>query len=147
MNPIRLDPGHPVVAFNQDQITSILRIVADESARASFEMLNSVVQRASMLNLSSNKPTASRARARSSSGPDTDTDISGSVTTYGPRELDSSPGIVSDAESQRDLNQASLYLLPQSSLAWDARTRRLTRDLQLGQAQGAKPWPPSKRRL
>ena len=49
-NPICLDPGHPVAAFNQEQITSILRIVADESARASFEMLNSVVQRASRLN-------------------------------------------------------------------------------------------------
>ena len=109
VNPICLDPGHPVVAFNQDQITSILRIVADESARASFEMINSVVQRASKLNLSSNKPTATRARARSSSGPDTDTDISGYVTTYGPRELDCSPGIVSDAESQRDL-QSSISL-------------------------------------
>ena len=107
VSPICLDPGHPVVAFNQDQITSILRIVGDESARASFEMLNSIVERASKLNLGSSKPTTSRARPRSSSGPETDTDIScGSVTTYCPRELDSSPGITSDAESRQDLRSS-----------------------------------------
>ena len=52
-NPICLYLGHPTVAFNQDQISSILRIVADDGARASFEMLNSVVQRASQLKLRS----------------------------------------------------------------------------------------------
>ena len=51
--PICLDPGHPVIALNQEQITSILRIVADGSARASFEILNIVVERASKLNLGS----------------------------------------------------------------------------------------------
>ena len=110
VNPICLDPGHPVVAFNQDQITSILRIVADESARASFEMLNSIVEGASKLNLSSSKQTASRARARSSSGPETDTDVScGSATTYGPRGVDSSPGYTSETESRQDF-QSSVTL-------------------------------------
>ena len=110
VSPIRLDPGHPVVAFNQEQITSILRIVADESARASFEMLNSVVQRASRLNLGGNKPTTSRTRARSSSGPETDTDAScGSITTCGPRGTDSSLGNSSDIESCQDF-QSSVSL-------------------------------------
>ena len=110
VNPICLDPGHPVVAYNQDQITSILRIVADESARASFEMLNSIVERASKLNLGSNKPTTSRTRVRSSSGPETDTDIScGSVTTYSSRDVDSSPVITGDGESRQDF-QSSVFL-------------------------------------
>ena len=107
VHPICLDPGHPVVVFNQDQITSILRIVADESARASFEMLNSVVEKASKLNLGGNKPTTSRMRARSSSGLETDTDVGcDSVTTYGPRGGDSSPGITSDAESRQDFQSS-----------------------------------------
>ena len=46
-NRIYLSPGRATVAFNQDQISSILRIVADESAQPSFEMLNSVGVRAS----------------------------------------------------------------------------------------------------
>ena len=43
----RLPQGHPTISLNQEQIGHILRIVADETARASFEMLNSVVTRAS----------------------------------------------------------------------------------------------------
>ena len=35
-NPIELPPGHPTVALNQEQITSIHQIVANESARAFF---------------------------------------------------------------------------------------------------------------
>ena len=110
VNPICFDPGHPVVAFNQDQITSILRIVTDASARGSFEMLNSIVERASKLNLGSNKPATFRTRARSSPGPETDTDINcRSVTTYGPRDVDCSPGVTSDAESRQDF-QSSVSL-------------------------------------
>ena len=74
-NPIWFDPGHPIVVFNQDQISSILRIVADESARASFEMLNSVVQRASRLNLKSPSRPQQRNRTRSTTDPGTDTDV------------------------------------------------------------------------
>ena len=44
-----LPQGHPTISLNQEQIGHILRIVADETARASFEMLNSVVTRASQL--------------------------------------------------------------------------------------------------
>ena len=51
--PFFLPVGHPTVAFNEEQMSNILRVIADESARASFEMLSSVVQRASQLKLSS----------------------------------------------------------------------------------------------
>ena len=49
--PISLPRGHTTVAFNRDQIEHILKVVADETARSSFEMLNSVVMRASRLSL------------------------------------------------------------------------------------------------
>ena len=49
--PISLPRGHPTVAFNRDQIEHILKVVADETALSSFEMLNSVVMRASRLSL------------------------------------------------------------------------------------------------
>ena len=49
--PISLPRGHSNVAFNRDQIEHIMKVVADETARSSFEMLNSVVMRASRLSL------------------------------------------------------------------------------------------------
>ena len=81
--------------------------MADESARASFEMLNSVVERASRLNLSSPVKATPRRRAASTSGPDTDTDIgSDSVITYDTRRGDASPGMTSEAESQPDFQSS-----------------------------------------
>ena len=50
-SPVFLPRGHPTVAFNEGQVSSILTAVANESARASFDMLSSVVERASRLNL------------------------------------------------------------------------------------------------
>ena len=109
-NPICLDPGHPVIALNQEQITSILRIVADESARASFEMLNSVVQRASKLNLGSNTKSVAHRPTHSVSGINTDTDVgSESAITIGSRRDDSSTGVTSEAESHPDF-QSSVTL-------------------------------------
>ena len=109
-NPICLDPGHPVVALNQEQITSVLRVVADECARASFEMLNSVVQRASKLNLGSPPKTTSQRQPRSVSGMDTDTDVgSESAITYGTRRDDTRTGATSEAESHHDF-QSSVTL-------------------------------------
>ena len=91
-NPTYLSPGHPTVVFNQDQISSILRIVADESARACFEILNSVVVRASQLSLRSPAGTTYRARTRTVMDPETDTDIgSDSVMTFDTRGVDSIP--------------------------------------------------------
>ena len=114
-NPTHLSPGHPTVVFNQDQISSILRIVADESARASFEMLNSVVVRASRLSLHSPTGATSRGRSRTVMDPETDTDIgSESVMTCNTREGDSSPVFTSDAESRRDLQSSVSFPIPTS---------------------------------
>ena len=109
-NPICHDPGHPVLALNQEQITSILRIVADESAKASFEMLNSVVQRASKLNLGSNTKSMAHRSTHSVSGIDTDTDVgSVSAITFDPHRDNSSTGVTSEAESHPDF-QSSVTL-------------------------------------
>ena len=109
-NPICLDPGHPTVVFSQDQISTISRIVTDESAPVSFEMLNSAVQRASRLNLNSPSRPQQRNRTQSSTDPGTDTDVgSESMITYGTREGDSSQAVTSDAESRPDF-QSSITL-------------------------------------
>ena len=43
VTPFSLPQGHPTIALNESQICSILRVVTNESARASFDMLNSVI--------------------------------------------------------------------------------------------------------
>ena len=48
---IRLAPGHPTFALNEGQICNIQKAVANESARVSFDMLDSVVEKAKRLNL------------------------------------------------------------------------------------------------
>ena len=47
-SPVFLPRGHPTVAFDEGQVSSILTAVANESARASFDMLSSVVERAAL---------------------------------------------------------------------------------------------------
>ena len=49
----RFPPGHPVVAFTESQISAVMRVVADETARASYDMLKNLVYRASRLSLAS----------------------------------------------------------------------------------------------
>ena len=44
-SPICLPQGHPTVAFNQDQMCHMLKVVADETATSTFELMNSVIQR------------------------------------------------------------------------------------------------------
>ena len=34
-----LPPGHPIVAFTESQISTVTRVVADESAQASYDCL------------------------------------------------------------------------------------------------------------
>ena len=46
--------GHATLVLNADQVQSILRVVADESARASYAMMEDIIERARRLNLSSN---------------------------------------------------------------------------------------------
>ena len=114
-NPTYLSPGHMTVAFNQGQISSILRIVVDESARASYEMLNSVVVRASRLNLHSPRGTTARKHTQEGSHPGTETDVgSDSVMTYDTRGGDSSPGFTSDPESNRDFQSSVVLPVPPS---------------------------------
>ena len=57
--------GHPTIAFSQDQISSALRIVADETARASYDMLENLIQRASELRLDP-KPSSKKAPKKTS---------------------------------------------------------------------------------
>ena len=45
--------GHPTVAFTEDQISSILKVVADETVRASCSAMENLIQKASELNLGS----------------------------------------------------------------------------------------------
>ena len=53
--PIFLPQGHPTIALTPDQIGHILRIVADESVKASFEMMDCIIRRAGELNLNSDR--------------------------------------------------------------------------------------------
>ena len=53
--PLRLSPGHPVIALNQEQIETVLGVVADETAKAWIDMLNSVVEKAAHLSLGSSR--------------------------------------------------------------------------------------------
>ena len=43
---IELPRGHPIIALNSEQVQSILRVVADESARASYAMMEDIIERA-----------------------------------------------------------------------------------------------------
>ena len=47
----RLPPGNPAVVFTEDQVGSLLRVVADETARASYDMLENLIHRAKRLSL------------------------------------------------------------------------------------------------
>ena len=63
---IRFPPGHPVVAFTESQISAVMRAVADETARASYDMLENLVYRASRLSLAS-RPGGTKSSKGSSS--------------------------------------------------------------------------------
>ena len=82
----KLPQGHPVIALNQEQVNCILKAVADETARASFDMLNSVVTRASQLNLGGGGATPKQQMHRhfstysATSATDTDFASEGEVT-------------------------------------------------------------------
>ena len=56
-DPERLPPGHPVIVFTEGQLGSVLRVVADETACALYDMLENLVYRASRISLST-KPRA-----------------------------------------------------------------------------------------
>ena len=62
----RFPPGHPVVAFTESQISAVMRVVADETARASYDMLENLVYRASRLSLASRPGGAQTSKGGSS---------------------------------------------------------------------------------
>ena len=64
--PERLPPGHPVIAFTEGQLGRVLRVVADVTARASYDILENLVYRASRLPLST-KPGANSGKSRMAS--------------------------------------------------------------------------------
>ena len=45
--PFSLPPGHLTIAFTEDKIGSVLRGVGDGTARASYDMLEKLIQMAS----------------------------------------------------------------------------------------------------
>ena len=50
-SPFNLPKDHPTISLNSEQMKTILRVVADESARASYAMMEDIVIRASKLSL------------------------------------------------------------------------------------------------
>ena len=72
-NPISLAQGHPTVAFNQEQMCQILKVFADETAKSTFRMMNSLIEKASRLNLNQG-PYASNSMHRPKSFQSTCTD-------------------------------------------------------------------------
>ena len=76
-NPISLPQGHPTVAFNQEQMCQMLKVVADETAKSTFGMMNSLILKASQLNLNQSPHSAKsmhRPKSVQSTGTDSETD-------------------------------------------------------------------------
>ena len=49
--PFNFPQGHSVIAFTEDQLSSVLKIVADETVKASQDMLEGIIQRTRRLTL------------------------------------------------------------------------------------------------
>ena len=102
-----LPQGHPTIALNQEQIGHILRIVADETARASFEMLNSVVIRASQLSLCDSPSASKGPMHRPVSLRSCSTGSEGDLTSYGAGDSGrdvNSRGVTSEGEFWSDVD-------------------------------------------
>ena len=55
-NPTCLPQGHPTIALHSEQMQSILRVIADGSARAADAMIEDIIERTSRLNIGSSQP-------------------------------------------------------------------------------------------
>ena len=82
-DPVELLRGHATIALTEDQISSVLRVVADETARASYDMLENLVYRASRLSLVApipgkrvSKPSSVRKLSRGSLGAGSESEAS-----------------------------------------------------------------------
>ena len=85
----RLHPGNPAVVFTEGQISNVLRVVADETARASYDMLENLIHRASRLSMTT-EPVGKAVNKKGS------TRRSSFVVTSWGRDQDSSSGDCSD---------------------------------------------------
>ena len=66
--PIRLSPGHPTLALNEGQVSSLLKVVADEAVKSSLKAMENLVQQASRLSLGAQRsPTAVIPRSKKTS--------------------------------------------------------------------------------
>ena len=54
--PIELPPGHSTIAWNEGQVSHILKVVADEAVRGSLRAMESLIQQTSRLNLGTRSP-------------------------------------------------------------------------------------------
>ena len=50
-DPFFFPKGHPVIAFTEDQVSTVLKVVAEETARSTQTMLDEIIKQASKLNL------------------------------------------------------------------------------------------------
>ena len=88
-----LPRGNPTIALNSEQVQSILRVVADESARASYAMMEDIIERARRLSLSNlpNRRPDQRGISEGGSAPTSDAE------TYSDRETDRAGSFTSGA--------------------------------------------------
>ena len=113
-DPVELLRGHATIALTEDQISSVLRVVADETARASYDMLENLVYRASRLSLGApipakrvSKPSSVRKSSRGSLGAGSESEA-GSETSGAIRSDD---GFTSMVTLMSILNLKALLLL------------------------------------
>ena len=111
---IELPRGHPTIALNSEQVQSILRVVADESARASYAMMEDIIERArrlSLSNLPARRPDQ-RDISEGGSAPTSDAE------TYSDRETDRAGSFTSGAlRTDDDSNSIGYsYEFPSPSL-------------------------------
>ena len=90
---IEMPKGHPTIALNSEQVQSILRVVADENARASYAMMEDIIERARRLSLSNlpNRRPDQRDISEGGSAPTSDAE------TYSDRETDRAGSFTSGA--------------------------------------------------
>ena len=147
---IELPRGHPTIALNSEQVQSILRVVADESVRASYAMMEDIIERARRLSLS-NLPTRrpdQRDISEGGSAPTSDAE------TYSDRETDRAGSFTSGALRIDDDSNSIGYSYERHYRRWlmllnlhrdvslCKRTWRLPSHSNLRTAQGRKLWPP-----
>ena len=130
--PVQLPAGHTTIAFNEDQVHTILRTVADESVISSYHMMKSVLLHATMGAPQDKKKSMPRrcptpARRRSGSSGD-ESSFGGNTTdgyTSGAFNSDEDPyqvGSISGTDGVSETGPAAR--LPETSLGLTPSTSR-----------------------